>query len=93
MFVAVLLYNLNSLILQRDDDLLLGLLPVIDKLTVHYIAPFQHSHINEVDSSSEVGECKQVYHQTFHVRLAFIIDNLLNVMFGYCSLGCLLIHL
>ena len=82
MFVAVLLYNLNSLILQGDNDLLLGLLP-----------PFQHSHINEVDSSSEVGECKQVYHQTFHVRLAFIIDNLLNVMFGYCSLGCLLIHL
>ena len=57
MFVTVLLYNLNSLILQRDDDLLLGLLPVIDKLTVHYVAPFQHSHINEIDSSCEVGEC------------------------------------
>ena len=93
MFVAVLLYNLNSLILQGDNDLLLGLLPVIDKLTVHNVAPLQHSHINKVDSSCEVGEREQVYRQTFHIRLAFIIDNLLNVMFGYCSLGCLLIHL
>ena len=68
-------------------------LPVIDKLTVHYVAPFQHSHINKIDSSCEIEEREQIYRQTFHVRFAFIIDNSLNVLFGYGSLGCLLIYL
>lgn len=91
--IAVLSYNFNSFILQWDDDLLFGLLPVIDKLTVHNVAPFQHSHINKINSSREVGECEQVYRQTFHAGLAIIIDNFLNVLLRYGSLGCLLIYL
>ena len=93
MLVIVLANNSNSLILQGDNNLLLGLLPAIDKLTVHYVAPFQHSHINKVDSCRKIGECKQVYRQMFHVRLAFIVDNSLNVLLGYGSLSCLLVQL